>query len=115
MTDQATPDETTPAEELASPAVAHPGFDWVSRADCGSTSDAPYFVEAGRVIEADVLSDCKACPVRRECVTHSYLGGPNGTMIGAGYYGGFSLGQRKSMSLEAALAQVDADSSPTTL
>lgn len=99
--------------------LGHPGFEWIQNASCASsesptlpdqTRDAPFFVDAGRVIGEEVLRMCRACPVRRECILHSYFGGPGGTMIGAGYFGGFSLGQRKSMTVRQALAKAKAES-----
>lgn len=97
---------------------SHPGFEWLNEAACGqpdvSTEEAMrYFVDAGKSIADAQRKRCRfACPVRRECVLHAYLGGPNGTPIAAGYLAGFSLGQRRTMTLKEALAVVAADTVP---
>lgn len=92
--------------------IQHPGYAWVDEAACGAREegDAPFFVEAGRVIDSEVLRTCQSCPVRRECIIHSYIGGPEATPIGAGYFGGFSLGQRKAMTLRQALERAARES-----
>ena len=110
-----TTDEKIEPKDTSS-GLAHPGFEWLSSGACCAGGDesggmerlTPYFVDAGRVIGASVQSICKTkCPVRRECIIHAYLGGPEGTMIGAGYFGGFSLGERRSMTLAEALGRAE--------
>lgn len=100
--------------------IKHPGLDWLQDAACltaaGDEDTSPatrFFVEAGRVIDAEVLQTCRTCPVRRECTIHAYLGAPDGTMIGAGYFGGFSLGQRRNMTLRQALDQIEREERTT--
>lgn len=82
----------------------------MSHANCAPNFDdeaekfhTMFFVDAGRTISPEALDLCRTCPVRQECLRHAYTGGPDGTMIGAGYFGGLSLGQRKSMPLQKAL------------
>lgn len=90
--------------------VQSSNLEWMSRANCAPNNDeeaekfhSMFFVDAGRTISAEALDLCRTCPVRQECINHAYTGGPDGTMIPAGYFGGLSLGQRKSMSLVDAL------------
>jgi hypothetical protein len=59
------------------------------------------------------LNVCRSCPVRRECIIHAYKGGPGRTPITGRYMGGFSLGQRKAMTLEQALTRAEAISVST--
>ena len=80
---------------------------WVFKAACvesGRDLDA-YFVEAGRSISASDLAVCHSCPVRIDCLKHSYLTGSS-----AGYFGGLSPGQRRTMTVEEAVAFVEAES-----
>ena len=78
--------------------------DWLGRASCEDMDLNEFFVEAGRTIKQDTINICKGCPVRRECVSHSYANG-----LTAGYFGGISPGQRRSLDLVGAMAVVDAD------
>jgi hypothetical protein len=48
-------------------------------------------------------------PVRRECLVHACTVGPGGAMLGGGYAGGFSPGQRRGMPRREALAHADLD------
>lgn len=86
---------------------------WLDRAACAGEASAgvnAFFVAAGCVITAETLTRCRVqCPVRAECVRHAYTGGPGGTPIDAGYFGGFSAGERRAMTLAQALARVAAD------
>lgn len=98
--------------------IKHPGFLWLNSAACGELDDAAgpdgqdarslFFVEAGHVISEETLNVCRGCPVRRECIIHAYLG-RDGEPIAAGYMGGFSTGQRKSMTLIQALERAEND------
>lgn len=97
--------------------VASNGLEWLRQARC-ATPDADgnntnldlFFVEAGRTISEKALDMCRTqCPVRQECITHSYTRVPDGGMITAGYFGGLSLGQRKSMTLAQALEFAEKD------
>jgi hypothetical protein len=97
----------------------HPGFGWLDDAACnqlaedlearGENPTSLFFVDAGHVIDTDTRNVCVGCPVRTECILHAYLGGPGGTPINGGYLGGFSLGQRKGMTLAAALQKATAE------
>jgi hypothetical protein len=79
-------------------------YDWLDRAACATDGRIEdFFVEAGHVINDEVLNRCRfTCPVREQCITHAYTG-LNGGPVAGGYLGGFSLGQRKAMTLEQAL------------
>lgn len=98
--------------------VPSEGLTWLTKARCANPQpDEPenlaelFFVDAGRTITDEALSLCRTeCPVRQACITHAYTRGADGGMIGAGYFGGLSLGQRKSMTLEQALAFAEQDS-----
>jgi len=69
-----------------------------------------FFVDAGRTMPAEALRIAKyECPVRREEIIHAYTGGPGGGPIKAGYFGGFSYGERKAMTLQQALAKAEAE------
>lgn len=72
-------------------------FAWLNNTACVDLSIGHFFVEAGHAIDDDVLNLCRGCPVRRECLDHSYAMG-----ISGGYFGGMSPGQRRSMSVESA-------------
>jgi len=100
--------------------IASSGLEWLDDAECANLDDACaaegksalgfFFVNAGHVIGAEALDICRRqCPVRRECVIHAYTGLPGGLPIAGGYMGGFSLGQRKDMTLAQALELVEAD------
>lgn len=80
---------------------------WVSLAACAGTPVEDFFVAAGRSVSASVLARCKSCPVRRECVEHAYIGGVDDKPLKFGFFGGFSPGERKKLSLSEALAAVD--------
>lgn len=72
---------------------------WVDDALCateGLTVD-DYFVDAGHVIDDDVLELCRRCPVRMACLDHAYDKGYPG-----GYFAGLSPGHRKRMTFEEA-------------
>lgn len=71
---------------------------WLDDAGCADLQIADFFVDAGHVISDDVLEVCRTCPVRVECITHSYDHG-----ISGGYFGGISPGQRRDMTLADAL------------
>lgn len=117
---------TTPVD-VQTDTIEHPGFEWLNRAACGDLADALeassdadaaeednrvlglFFVDAGHVISEETLNVCRACPVRRECIIHAYVGGPDASPITGGYIGGFSLGQRKTMTVEQALTRAEND------
>lgn len=68
-----------------------------------------FFVEAGHVISEEDRRRCLTCPVRRECLAHSYTGFEGG-MISAGYFAGFSFGQRNSTDYEELAERVEQES-----
>lgn len=68
-----------------------------------------FFVAAGHVISPEMKSMCRTCPVRRECLVYSFTC-YDGDMAVAGYYAGFSHGQRRSTSFSDLLAVVDQES-----
>ena len=97
-------DTRTAADDAAE--ITHPGLLWLDDGGCAQLEDdladakaeararaeeageAPpdftgdngalglFFVDAGHVISEETLNVCRACPVRRECIIHAYLGGP---------------------------------------
>ena len=101
--------------------VTHPGLTWLDDAACrfaladeaGSVEPkaiGKFFVAAGHVISPEQKQMCVTCPVRRECLIHSFIGN-KGKMITAGYFAGFSSGQRKTIPFEQLYDAVDAESS----
>lgn len=109
------PTDTAEAD-TDSPAYAHPGLGWLNavacRPDRQDNGSGDFFVAAGKVISERARTRCRfQCPVRRECVLHAYLGGIEGGPIDAAYFGGFSAGERRAMTLEDALSAVERDRS----
>lgn len=78
---------------------------WLRSAACKGVPLDLFFVDAGRSLSEESAQLCRACPVRRECVSHAF----DRDLI-AGYFGGFSPGQRRSMTLDEALARVEQES-----
>lgn len=76
---------------------------WIADAACADTPVDRFFVDAGRVIDEEILTLCTGCPVRRECLRYAYQ--RNYT---SGYFGGFSPGQRKTLPLHVAETMIDA-------
>lgn len=75
------------------------GDEWLDKASCSGMPTEAFFVKAGHTIEEETLEICRSCPVRIECLRHSYreeLG------ITSGYFGGVSPGQRRQMTLQEA-------------
>ena len=97
------------AKELPS-WVKHPGFAWTDDANCRQLlfdddgvldpeAAGLFFVEAGHVITDNIKTLCRRCPVRKECLLHSYTGA-GGQVIVSGYFAGFSSGQRANAEFE---------------
>lgn len=95
-------------------------FTWTDRASCRDllfSEDGDvrrqaietFFVEAGRVIDAQTLEMCVSCPVRRECLEHSF-NGFDGRPMPAGYFAGFSYGQRTSTPQDELRSRVEKES-----
>jgi WhiB family redox-sensing transcriptional regulator len=80
------------------------GLKWLDNAACADLDLDDFFVAAGHTISDAVLNICKSCPVRRECVEHVYR-----RDLDSGYFGGLSPSQRRSMSLQEALAFIEGD------
>lgn len=80
---------------------------WINEAACAGLPVDAFFVDAGRIIDEDILNVCRACPVRRQCLEYAYRRGYT-----SGYFGGISPGARKALPLEVALRQVDDDTLP---
>lgn len=111
--------DTAPAAAL--PAwVTHPGLEWLDECACsGLLVDANgnvdraairrFFVAAGHIIDPEQKRTCVECPVRRECLIHSFLGDRGGP-VSAGYFAGFSYGQRHSIPFDELYAAVEAES-----
>lgn len=78
--------------------------EWLADRNCKERSLDDFFVEAGDMIDPDVLDGCRACPVRADCVKWAY-----NRNLQAGYYGGLSAGWRKTHTLEQALEFIDND------
>jgi WhiB family transcriptional regulator, redox-sensing transcriptional regulator len=73
-------------------------MNWLDDAACQDMAINDFFVDAGRTISAEVLDVCRACPVRVDCLKHAYRRG-----LTAGYFGGTSPGQRRTMSVDEAV------------
>ena len=78
---------------------------WMERIACVDLNLDDFFVEAGRVIAPETQAVCRACPVRKECLSWAYERGWK-----AGYFGGLSHGQRDKMTLDEALDFIVKDS-----
>ena len=96
---------------------AHPGTAWAADSACadllfrpdGTTDPAAlgrFFVEAGHVMSESDRRMCQGCTVRRQCLDMSYVGFDGGVMP-AGYFAGFSFGQRSGTPYEVLSAQVE--------
>lgn len=79
---------------------------WLDDAACADLPIESFFVRAGHVIDEEILNLCRGCPVRLECVKHSYNEDLN---ITGGYFGGLSPGQRREMSYEEAVEYCKTD------
>lgn len=73
---------------------------WLDDAACADLPIESFFVQAGHVIDQEVLNVCRTCPVREQCLRHAYDTRLN---ITGGYFGGMSPGQRRDMTFEQAL------------
>lgn len=73
---------------------------WLDDAACAGLPIESFFVQAGHVIDEEVLNVCRGCPVRIDCLRHAYNPALN---ITGGYFGGMSPGQRREMNYEQAL------------
>lgn len=71
---------------------------WLRHAACADLEIKDFFVEAGHVIDEEVLNTCRSCPVRQDCIRHAYKADVTG-----GYFGGLSPGQRRDLDLDEAL------------
>ena len=80
---------------------------WLDDAACQDLPVESFFVQAGHVIDEEVLNVCRECPVREDCIKHSYR-----MSISGGYFGGISPGQRRDMDLQAALRYAKKDVVP---
>lgn len=81
---------------------------WLKDATCASDPALHllFFVDAGHSLSDEARAMCESCPVRKQCLSHSY----EPVAYTAGYFGGLSPSQRKSMSLTQALAFIEDDS-----
>lgn len=87
-----------------------PAVPWLDDAACGSLALdrlEMFFVEAGRTIAAETVALCRRCPVRRECLDHAYQ-----YELTSGYFGGISPSRRRSLTRDAAFAELERQ--PTT-
>lgn len=93
---------------LAEFLVNHQGeLEWLENAMCSDMDISDFFVEAGHTIDPGVINICRMCPVREDCIKHSYR-----MSISGGYFGGISPGQRRDMDLQAALRYAKKDVVP---
>ena len=79
---------------------------WLDDAACQDLPVESFFVQAGHVIDEEVLNVCRECPVREDCLRHSYNTKLN---ITGGYFGGMSPGQRRTMSFADAKKYIVSD------
>lgn len=77
---------------------------WITDAACAGFPVDAFFVEAGRVIDEDILNVCRTCPVRVDCLEYAYRRGYT-----SGYFGGISPGVRKVLPLANALELIAND------
>jgi len=73
-------------------------YPWLDAAACVDMDLGEFFVDAGKAIKEETRMVCRVCPVRIQCLTHGYV-----QNIGAGYFGGLSPSQRRSLSLKDAI------------
>jgi WhiB family redox-sensing transcriptional regulator len=85
----------------------HDNLKWLDDANCADRDIDDFFVAAGRVLAPEVRQLCETCPVRKQCVIHTYSRGHE-----YGYFGGFSPSERKRFTLEEALAVCDGQPAP---
>ncbi|MFM7088553.1 MAG: WhiB family transcriptional regulator [Candidatus Paceibacterota bacterium] len=88
------------------PIIPVDGDDWLDDAACAALNIDDFFVQAGHVIDERILNTCRGCPVRVQCVKHSYNANLN---ITGGYFGGLSPGQRRDFSIGEALDYIKSD------
>lgn len=79
---------------------------WLDDAACRELPVESFFVQAGHVIDEEVLNVCRACPVRSDCLSHAYDPKLN---ITGGYFGGMSPGQRRTMPFSQAQEYISTD------
>jgi len=84
-------------------------YHWLPQAACSGMDLTDFFTGPGCAAKTHVISICRTCPVRRECLVHAYTRGVNERGIDSGYFGGLSAGQRKKLTLEEALAYIEED------
>lgn len=81
-----------------------PDLEWLDRAACQDADPQVFFLVEGLRDSSEAMRYCRACPVRRECVTWAYR-----EEIFHGTFGGVSSRARLRMSLREALETIDAD------
>jgi WhiB family redox-sensing transcriptional regulator len=86
------------------PVLSSISYPWLDEAACVDMDLGEFFVDAGKAIKEETRDVCRRCPVRAQCLTHAYV-----QNIGAGYFGGLSPSQRRSLTLKAALAFIAKD------
>jgi WhiB family redox-sensing transcriptional regulator len=84
------------------------GLVWLDHAACADLDIGDFFVAAGHTISEETRATCRHCPVRENCVRHFY-----DLDISAGYGGGLSPSQRRSMTLDEALEIVRSETPQT--
>jgi WhiB family redox-sensing transcriptional regulator len=86
------------------PVLSSISYPWLDAAACVDMELGEFFVDAGKAIKEETREVCRGCPVRVQCLTHAYT-----QNIGAGYFGGLSPSQRRTLSLAQALAFIAKD------
>ncbi len=84
-----------------------PDLPWLEDAACADLHLDQlniFFVEAGKTISADTVAMCRRCPVRVNCLDHAYE-----HEVVSGYFGGMSPSRRRTLSHDAARAEILAD------
>lgn len=81
----------------------HDGMRWLDDIACADADLSEFFVAAGHTISPEAAAMCDRCPVRKECLTHAYE-----RQIAAGYFAKMSPSRRAKLTLEEALAEIDA-------
>jgi WhiB family redox-sensing transcriptional regulator len=92
------------AESLGFVDDDHDGLRWLADIACADVDPDDMFVEAGHAVDPALVEMCRGCPVRRECLVHSYR-----RPATHGYRAGLSSAQRRRMTLAEALEFIKND------
>lgn len=91
-------------------AILHntPDLSWLDDIKCAELSPDDYFVPAGHSIQPAPQAACRLCPVREQCLAHTYED-EEGVRDRSGYFAGMSPGQRERSSFTEALEFIRSD------